>query len=118
LPQQILWNKFHIRCAYFTPNCTWSLNYSVLVCPILTNFLLFDAEFHLIFTSFLICLFFLILTNFCLDKANLRNITSSLKKNSIFSTYSFCVLNVRFITRATPHPRTRKNGRKKVFGFF
>jgi hypothetical protein len=31
LPQQILWNKFHIRCAYFTPNCTWSLNYSVLV---------------------------------------------------------------------------------------
>jgi hypothetical protein len=23
--------KFHIRCAYFTPNCTWSLNYSVLV---------------------------------------------------------------------------------------
>jgi hypothetical protein len=28
LPQQILWNKFHIRCAYFTPNCTWSLNYS------------------------------------------------------------------------------------------
>jgi hypothetical protein len=32
LRQQILWNKFHIRCAYFTPNCTWSLNYSVLVC--------------------------------------------------------------------------------------
>jgi hypothetical protein len=31
LPQQILWNKFHIRCAYFTPNCTWSPNYSVLV---------------------------------------------------------------------------------------
>jgi hypothetical protein len=31
LPQQILWNKFHIRCAYFSPNCTWSLNYSVLV---------------------------------------------------------------------------------------
>jgi hypothetical protein len=31
LPQQIFWNKFHIRCAYFTPNCTWSLNYSVLV---------------------------------------------------------------------------------------
>jgi hypothetical protein len=31
LPQQILWKKFHIRCAYFTPNCTWSLNYSVLV---------------------------------------------------------------------------------------
>jgi hypothetical protein len=31
LPQQILWNKFHIRCAYFTPNCTWSLNYSVFV---------------------------------------------------------------------------------------
>jgi hypothetical protein len=31
LPQQILWNKFHIRCAYFTPNCSWSLNYSVLV---------------------------------------------------------------------------------------
>jgi hypothetical protein len=31
LPQQILRNKFHIRCAYFTPNCTWSLNYSVLV---------------------------------------------------------------------------------------
>jgi hypothetical protein len=31
LPQQILWNKFHIRCAYSTPNCTWSLNYSVLV---------------------------------------------------------------------------------------
>jgi hypothetical protein len=28
---QILWNKFHIRCAYFSPNCTWSLNYSVLV---------------------------------------------------------------------------------------
>jgi hypothetical protein len=20
LPQQILWNKFHIRCAFFTPN--------------------------------------------------------------------------------------------------
>jgi hypothetical protein len=35
LPQQILWNKFHIRCAYFTPNCTWSLNYSVLVPPAL-----------------------------------------------------------------------------------
>jgi hypothetical protein len=34
LQQQILWNKFHIRCAYFTPNCTWSLNYSVLVIPI------------------------------------------------------------------------------------
>jgi hypothetical protein len=31
LLQQILWNKFHIRCAFFTPNCTWSLNYSVLV---------------------------------------------------------------------------------------
>jgi hypothetical protein len=31
LPQQILWKTFHIRCAYFTPNCTWSLNYSVLV---------------------------------------------------------------------------------------
>jgi hypothetical protein len=31
LPQQILWNKFHIRCAYFSPSCTWSLNYSVLV---------------------------------------------------------------------------------------
>jgi hypothetical protein len=31
LSQQISWNKFHIRCAYFTPNCTWSLNYSVLV---------------------------------------------------------------------------------------
>jgi hypothetical protein len=31
LPQQILWNKFHIRCAYFTSNCTWSPNYSVLV---------------------------------------------------------------------------------------
>jgi hypothetical protein len=31
LPQQILWNTFHIRCAYFTPNCTWSPNYSVLV---------------------------------------------------------------------------------------
>jgi hypothetical protein len=31
LPQQILWKKFHIRCAYFSPNCTWSLNYSVLV---------------------------------------------------------------------------------------
>jgi hypothetical protein len=31
LPQQILWSKFHIRCAYFTPNCTWSPNYSVLV---------------------------------------------------------------------------------------
>jgi hypothetical protein len=29
--QQILWNKFQIRCAYFTPNCTWSPNYSVLV---------------------------------------------------------------------------------------
>jgi hypothetical protein len=29
--QQILWNKYYIRCAYFTPNCTWSLNYSVLV---------------------------------------------------------------------------------------
>jgi hypothetical protein len=29
--QQILWNKFNIRCAYFTPNCTWSPNYSVLV---------------------------------------------------------------------------------------
>jgi hypothetical protein len=24
-------HKFHIRCAYFTPNCTWSPNYSVLV---------------------------------------------------------------------------------------
>jgi hypothetical protein len=24
LPQQILWNKFYISCAYFTPNCTWS----------------------------------------------------------------------------------------------
>jgi hypothetical protein len=33
LPQQILMNKFHIRCAYFTPNCTWSPNYSVLVLP-------------------------------------------------------------------------------------
>jgi hypothetical protein len=31
LPQKILWNKFHIRCASFTPNCTWSPNYSVLV---------------------------------------------------------------------------------------
>jgi hypothetical protein len=31
LLQQILWNKFHIRCAYFTTNCTWSPNYSVLV---------------------------------------------------------------------------------------
>jgi hypothetical protein len=31
LQQQILWNKFNIHCAYFTPNCTWSLNYSVLV---------------------------------------------------------------------------------------
>jgi hypothetical protein len=31
LPQQILWNKFHIRCAYFSSNCTWSPNYSVLV---------------------------------------------------------------------------------------
>jgi hypothetical protein len=31
LPQQILWNKCHIRCAYFTPNCTWSPNYLVLV---------------------------------------------------------------------------------------
>jgi hypothetical protein len=31
LLQQILWNKFHIRCAYFTPNCTWSPNYSVIV---------------------------------------------------------------------------------------
>jgi hypothetical protein len=29
--QQILWNKFYIRCAYFTPYCTWSPNYSVLV---------------------------------------------------------------------------------------
>jgi hypothetical protein len=29
--QQILWNKFGICCAYFTPNCTWSPNYSVLV---------------------------------------------------------------------------------------
>jgi hypothetical protein len=29
--QQILCNKFHISCAYFTPNCTWSPNYSVLV---------------------------------------------------------------------------------------
>jgi hypothetical protein len=29
--QQIFWNTFYIRCAYFTPNCTWSLNYSVLV---------------------------------------------------------------------------------------
>jgi hypothetical protein len=29
LLQQILWNKFHIRCAYFTPNCTWSPNDSV-----------------------------------------------------------------------------------------
>jgi hypothetical protein len=31
LLQQILWDKFHIRCAYFTPYCTWSPNYSVLV---------------------------------------------------------------------------------------
>jgi hypothetical protein len=31
LPQQIWWNKFYIRCAYFTPNCPWSPNYSVLV---------------------------------------------------------------------------------------
>jgi hypothetical protein len=38
LPQQILWNKFHIRCAYFTPNCTWSPNYSVLV------LILFDTD--------------------------------------------------------------------------
>jgi hypothetical protein len=29
--QQIFWNTFYIRCAYVTPNCTWSLNYSVLV---------------------------------------------------------------------------------------
>jgi hypothetical protein len=29
--QQILWNTFYIRCAYFTPSCTWSPNYSVLV---------------------------------------------------------------------------------------
>jgi hypothetical protein len=31
LLQHIFWNKFHIRCAYFTPYCTWSPNYSVLV---------------------------------------------------------------------------------------
>jgi hypothetical protein len=29
--QQILGRKFHIRCAFFTPYCTWSPNYSVLV---------------------------------------------------------------------------------------
>jgi hypothetical protein len=28
--RQILWNKFHKRYASFTPNCTWSPNYSVL----------------------------------------------------------------------------------------
>jgi hypothetical protein len=37
--QQILWNKFYKRCAYFTPNCTWSPKYSVLVL-ILIDFLL------------------------------------------------------------------------------
>jgi hypothetical protein len=29
--EQILWINFHIRRAYFTPNRTWSPNYSVLV---------------------------------------------------------------------------------------
>jgi hypothetical protein len=29
--KQILWIKFHIHCAYFTPNRTCSPNYSVLV---------------------------------------------------------------------------------------
>jgi hypothetical protein len=34
--KQILWIKFHIRCAYFTPNRTWSTNYSVLVNDVAT----------------------------------------------------------------------------------
>jgi hypothetical protein len=37
--QQILWNKFYICCAYFTPYCTWSPNYSVLVFFSLTDIL-------------------------------------------------------------------------------
>jgi hypothetical protein len=54
LPQQILWNKFHIRCAYFTPNCTWSPNYSVLVFQLFSNFKLTFCQFNNnFFTTFL-----------------------------------------------------------------
>jgi hypothetical protein len=28
LLQQILWDQLQFRCAFFTPNRTWSLNYS------------------------------------------------------------------------------------------
>jgi hypothetical protein len=59
--QQILWNKFYIRRAYFTPNCTWSPNYSVLVYSLLSLRIaccanLFHQK-HINFPSFLFIFF-------------------------------------------------------------